>query len=115
MRRAPALCADLHDALVLAGGGKHCLSFRDINADGFLAIDIGSSFHSLDHVQCMPMVGRADENNIEILLLEHLAIVMEGSWLLLRYLASSDHISRSLEHLFIHITKGDDLHRSDLD
>ena len=75
MRRAAALRADLHHAIVFARRGEHRLAFRDIDADRLLAIDIRAGLHRLDHRQRVPMVGRADEHDVEVLLLEHLAIV----------------------------------------
>ena len=40
------------------------------------------------------MVGRADQHDIEILLLQHLAIIGEGARLLLRCLPRRDHVGR---------------------
>ena len=44
MRRAPALRADLHHALVLAGRGQHRLAFRNVHADRLLHVDIHARF-----------------------------------------------------------------------
>ena len=40
VRRAAALRADLHDALVLARRGEHRLALDDVDADRLLDIDI---------------------------------------------------------------------------
>ena len=44
VRRAAALRADLHDALVLASGGEHRLAFDDVDADRLLHINVDAGF-----------------------------------------------------------------------
>ena len=46
-----------------------------IDADRLLAVDVGPGFAGGDHRQGVPVVGRADEDDVEVLLLEHLAVV----------------------------------------
>ena len=41
VRRAAALRADLHDALVLARGGQHRLALDHVDADRLLHVDVG--------------------------------------------------------------------------
>ena len=84
VRRAAALRADLHDALVLARGGEHRLAFDDIDADRLLHPDVQPGPHRRDHRQRVPVVRRGDQDDVEILLAEHLAIVAVGPRLLLR-------------------------------
>src|SRR5262249_3271231 len=40
VRDAAALCADLHDAVVGAGGGDHLLALEDVVRDGLLDVDV---------------------------------------------------------------------------
>ena len=68
MRRAAALGANLHHALVLAGGGEHGLALDDIDADRLLHIDVRPGLDRRDHRQGVPVVGRADQDDVEVLL-----------------------------------------------
>ncbi len=115
MRRAAALRADLDDALVFARGGEHSLAFDDIDADRLLHIDIRAGLDRGDHRQGVPVVGRGDQDDVEVLLLEHLAVIGVGAGLLLRELARGDDIGRLSEHLLIDVAERDDLDRRDLD
>src|SRR5262249_21573665 len=47
--RAPALRADLHDALVLARGGDHRLALDNIDADRLLHVDVGAGLAGSNH------------------------------------------------------------------
>ena len=49
VRRAAALRADLHHAVVFARGGEHRLAFDNIDADRLLHVDIDARFRRLDH------------------------------------------------------------------
>ena len=84
MRRAAALHAHLHDALVLARRGQHRLPFGDVHADRLLNVDVGAGLRRLDHRQRVPVIGRGDEDDVEILLREHLAIIAERARRFLR-------------------------------
>ena len=113
VRRALALRADLHHALVLAGRGEHRLAFEHVDADRLLQIDVGAGLDGGDGVQRVPVVGRADEHDVEVLLLEHLAVVgvgRGGFWL--RPLPGD--LDRLGEHVLVRIAEGDDLDRRDL-
>ena len=72
VRRAAALRADLHDAAVLAGGGEHRLALDHVHADRLLHVDVGPGLDGGDHGQRVPVVGRGDEDDVEVLLGEHL-------------------------------------------
>src|SRR4030095_10366376 len=89
---AAALRADLHDALVLARRGEHRLAFDDIDADRLLAVNNRTRFAGSDHVQGVPMIGRADERDIEVLLPEHLAVVAVDARFLFGKLSRPDHV-----------------------
>ncbi len=75
VRRAAALRADLHDPLVLAGRGQHGLALGHVDADRLLHVDVGARLDGRDHRQGVPVVGRGDQDDVEVLLLEHLAVV----------------------------------------
>ena len=61
------------------------------------------------------MIGRRDQHNVEVLLLEHLAIVGISARLLLRDLPSGNHVGRVGEHLLIDVAQRNDLDGRDLD
>ena len=115
VRRAAALRADLHDALVLARGGEHGLALDHVHADRLLHVDVGAGLDGRDHRQGVPVVGRGDQHDVEVLLLEHLAVVAVGARLLLRGLARGDHLGGLGQHLLVHVAQRDDLDRRDLD
>ena len=115
MRRAAALRPDLHDAPVLARRREHCLAFDNIDADRFLAINIRARFARGDHVQRVPMIGRTDEYDNEILLLEHLAVIAVRARFLFGKLARRDHVGAFREHRLVHIAERNDFDRRDLD
>ena len=82
MRRAPALRADLHHAVVFTRRGEHRLALPHIRADGLLAIHIRARFDRGNRLQRVPMIGCPDEDNVQVFLLEHLAVVAIGARLL---------------------------------
>ena len=61
------------------------------------------------------MVGRGDQDDVEVLLLEHLAVVGVGARRLLRRLAVGDHLGGLGQHLLVDVAQRDDLDRRDLD
>ena len=115
VRRAPALGADLHDPLCFARRGQHGLALDHVHADRLLDIDVGPGLDGGDHRQGVPVVGRGDQDDVEVLLLEHLAIVGVGARGLLRGLARGGHLGGIGEHLLVDVAERDDLDRSDLD
>ncbi len=103
VRRAAPLRADLHHALVAAGGGQHSLAFANIHADGLLHIDVCPRLDGGNHSERVPVVGRGHQHDVQILLLEHLAIVAVRARPFAGCLAGGREIGRVREHLFIHI------------
>ncbi len=115
MRGAAALGADLHDPLVLAGRGQHRLALGHVDADRLLDIDVGPRLDGRDHRQGMPVVGRGDQDDVQVLLLEHLAVVGVGARGLLRGLAVRDDLGGLGQHLLVDVAQRNDLDRRDLD
>ena len=113
--RAPALGAHLDDALVFPRRGQHGLALGHVHADRLLDVDVGPGFDGGDHRQRVPVVGRGDQDDVQVLLLEHLAIVGIGARGLLRGLARGGHLGGMGEHLLVDVAEGNDLDRSDLD
>ena len=114
MRRAAPLRADLDDALVLARGGDHRLTFDDVDTDRFLHVDVGAGFNGGDHCQGVPVIGRGNLDDVEIFFLEHLAVVGIGARLLLRLLPRGRRCRHLGEHCPIDVAQRDDFDWRDL-
>jgi hypothetical protein len=114
VRSAAALRSHLNHALVLSSGGQHGLAFRHVHADGLLAIDIGAGFGGFDHGECVPVIGRRDQADIQSALFQHVAIVVKGLRLPSRFLPRCNDIGRLRKHDRIHVTERHDLHRLNL-
>ena len=82
---------------------------------GFCTVDVGPGLDGGDHRQGVPVVGRGDQDDVEVLLLEHLAVVAEGPRLLLRGLARGDDLGGLGQHLLVDVAERDDLDRRHLD
>ena len=82
---------------------------------GFWHIDIGAGLDGRDHRQRVPVVRRGDQHDVEVLFLEHLAIVAVGARLLLRRLPLGHHFRGLGEHLLIDVAQRHDLDRRHLD
>ena len=78
MGRAPALGSHLHDPPVLAGRGEHGLAFHHVHADRLLHVDIGTGLDGGNHGQGVPVVGRGDEDDVQVFLRQHLPVVRVG-------------------------------------
>jgi hypothetical protein len=115
MGGAAALCADLHDALVFAGCGEHGLTFDDVHADRFLAVDIRTCLDRGDHRQRVPMIRRGNEHDIQILFLQHLAVIAVDARFFLRHLPAGHQFCRLGDHPLIDIAQRYHFDRSDLD
>ena len=115
MGSALSLGADLNDAVVLASGGEHGFAFHDVDADRFLHVDMGTGLDGVDHLQGMPVVGAADEDDVQVLFGEHLAVVGVGSGDLARLLTLADEFGGVGEHVGIHIADGDHVNGRNLD
>ena len=61
------------------------------------------------------MIRRGDQDEIQILLLQHLAIIAVSARALLRSLPCGDHVGRVRKHLLIDVAERNDLDRGDLD
>ena len=114
MRRAAPLRADLDDAVMLPRGGKHRLAFNNIDADWFLAVNVRARFEGSDHRERMPMIRRSDEHDVEVLFLEHLAIITVGARFLFRFLPVAYHLGGVREHVLVHVTQRNHFHRRNL-
>ena len=113
--RATALGAHLNDPPMLARRGQHGLGLGHIHADRLLDVDIGPGLHGGDHRQGVPVVGRGDQDDIEVFLLEHLAVVGVGPRFLFRGLARRDDFGGLGQHLLVDVAQGDDLDRGHLE
>src|SRR5688500_4411911 len=94
MRSAFTLCTYLHHLIVLTGGGYHGFSFYYIHADGFLYIHMCPCFYSIDSLQCMPMIGCANEYNVELIFREHFPVIVIKAGFLSRLLPLANHDRR---------------------
>ncbi len=61
------------------------------------------------------MVGRGDQHDVEVLLLEHLAVVAVGPGLLVRCLPRRHHLGGLGEHPLVDVAERDDLDRRHLE
>ena len=96
-------------------GVQHGLAFGHVHADRLLDVDVQSGLAGGDHRQGVPVVGSGDQDDVQVPLLEHLAVVGEGARGLLRRLAVGDDLGGLGEHLLVNVAERDDLHRRDLD
>ncbi len=115
VRRAAPLRADLHHAIVLAGRGHHRLALGNVHADRLLAVDVRPGLDGGDHRQRVPVVRRADQYDVVVLLLEHFAVIGEQPRLFVRGLPLRNQVGSLGQHLRIHVAQRHDLHRRDLD
>jgi hypothetical protein len=90
MRSASALGSDLDDPLRLPRRGEHGRALVDVDTNRLLYINICPHLDGRDHRQCVPVVGSRDQDDIEIALGQHLAIVGVGAWSILRDLPRGD-------------------------
>ena len=60
---------------VLAGRGQHGLPFPHVDADRFLNVNVHARLDGRDHRQGVPVIGCADQDDVEVLLLEQLSVV----------------------------------------
>ena len=112
--RAP-LQTDLHHAVVLARRREHGLAFQDVDADRLLAVDVGTRLARGDHRQRVPVIRRRDQDEIEFLLLQHLAVVRVQPRLLAGLLALSRQFGCGLERATVHVAQPYHLDWIDLD
>ena len=115
VRRAAALEPDLNDGLVFARGGEHRLAFDDVDADRLLDVNVGAAFDRFDHLERVPVVRRADDDDIEVFFRQHLAIVGILARNFFRNLARRDDFAGFVERFLVDVAEGDDVDRRDLD
>src|SRR5262245_446199 len=83
-----SLRAELHDAMVLAGGGDGQLAFARVVARGLLDIHVLARRAAEDGGGSMPMVRRGTEQYVDVLVVEGLAKVGGAGGLALLALAN---------------------------
>ncbi len=111
VRRAAPLGAYLDHSIVFAGCRQHGRALTHIRANRLLNIDVGARLSGLNHDQCVPVVGHADEDNVQPALAQHLPEVAVRFRRLARYLARRDNSGGVREHSFVYIAKRNYLHR----
>ena len=114
MRRAAALGADLHDAVVLAGGGQNRLALDHIHADRLLQIEVRIRLNRRDGRQRVPVIGRGDQHQFGLRLLQEVAVIAKGLGTLLRLLPLRHDLRSFAKHRLVDITQADNIHRRDL-
>jgi hypothetical protein len=114
MGRTPPLRANLDHTLVLPRRRQHRLAFRHVHTDRLLAIKVGARLHRGDRRQRMPVIRRSDLDDVQIALLEHLAVILINPWALLRSLPRCHDVGGLVQHLRVHVAQRDHLDRFDL-
>ena len=109
VRRAFPLGPHLHDTIVLSGGGQHGFALYDVNADRFLHVDMGPRFDSRHHLQRVPVIGAADQNNVQLFFPQHLAVIAVGTRDLAGLLPLTDQLGRFGQHPAVHVAHRDDV------
>ena len=74
-RAGAALRAHLDHAAVLAGRGDHLPAFPDVVGQRLLDVDVLARLAGPDGGQGVPMVGRGDDDGVDVLVVEQLADV----------------------------------------
>src|SRR5262245_24937999 len=72
------LAAGLDDAVVLAGCLDHRPPLGDGQAERLLAVDVLAGLAGVDGDQGVPVVGHGDDDGIDVLAVEQLAVVADG-------------------------------------
>src|SRR6185503_2670942 len=67
-----------------------------------------------DHRKGVPMIGRADQHNVEVLLLEHLVVIAVQTRLFLRNLPGSDQFGGVGEHFLVDVAERNNVDRGNL-
>jgi len=78
LRLAASLRTDLYGDLVVFGGGYHRLSFRDGAAGGLLDVDVLAALGGVDHLDGVPVVGRGNDDGVDIFALEDITVISIG-------------------------------------
>lgn len=106
------LTARLHDAAVRARRGDHCLAFSNRERQRLFAVHIFACAASSDRGESMPMVGRADDDRIDVLAVEPFAVVAVASGCLLRQ--PFDTLELLSEMAGVDVAQCDDIHPVEL-
>ena len=78
MRRAALLRAHLDDAVVRRAAFDHHAAFADRQRERLLDVDVLAGLAGHDRRQRMPVIGRADDDGIDVVAVEHAAEVPRG-------------------------------------
>ena len=106
VRRAAALRADLHHALVFARGLDHLLPFEDVVAGGLFDVDVLAGLAGPDGGERVPVVGQRHGDGVHVLVGEDLPHVGIALGLLLR--GPFDQCLAALERRLVDIAKRGD-------
>ena len=108
MRGAAALGADLHDAVVPPGRIDHAPALEQVVRDRFLDVDVLARLAGPDRGQGVPVVRGGDGDGGDVLVLQHLADVLDDARRLL--LALVDRFQRVGHVGVVDLADGDDVH-----
>jgi hypothetical protein len=99
------LCAVLHDAAVLLGGGDDLAALVDIVRDGFFDVDVLARLAGPDRGEGVPVVGRGDGDGVDVFVLQRVAhVLVELRGLALRV---GDELRTLFAHLRIDVAERD--------
>ena len=109
--RAAPLRAHLHDPAVAPRGRDHGLPLHHVHADRLLDVHVGPGLDRRDRGQGVPVVGGADDHEVEVALGQHLPVVGVGARGLLRRLSRRDLGGGVREHRGVDVAERHDLRR----
>ena len=112
LRRCVPTCTT---RLCRARGGEHRLALDHVHADRLLHVDVGPRLDGGDHRQGVPMVRRGDQHDVQVLFLEHFAVVAVEPRLLLRRLPGRHQLRGLGEHPLVDVAQRHDLDRRHLE
>ena len=115
VRRAAALRAHLHDAIVFAGSSEHRLAFDDVDARRLLHVHIATGLDGGDHRQRVPMIRCADEHEVEFVFLEQRSVIAVGLGAFAGFLPLGHNIGCAGKHCAVHVGQRNHLDGSNLD
>ena len=115
VRRAAALRAHLHDAIVFAGSSEHRLALDDVDARRLLHVHIATGLDGSNHWQCVPMIRCADEHEVEFIFLEQRSVIAVGLRAFARFLPFGHNIGCAGKHCAVDVGQRHYLDGGDLD
>src|SRR6056297_4355437 len=103
MRSDAAMKTDLNGSVVGAGGAQHRTAFTDRVARWLFDKDVCPFFDRGDGVECMPMIGRGDDRDVDFDLVQQLAEICKR----LRFVSGQigDFFSSNFQFVLINVTK----------